>query len=269
MGASEAVLGGEFQRLPEFRVSTVIARSARVCIRQWIVFLMSYLLVFVVPFIAITYGAWRILMPTAPSGKLTLPIASFLLLFATVFLVAMALFLLWEALVALLVFQDLRGESVPIGDTIHRALQHLVPAVLTSIVVGLIWMAGLSLLIVPGIVAFATFVVSIPACAVEGVGPFTSLSRSAALTKHHRWTILGLFGIGFVVQISLPVAVDIALPATHFGALNTAAQSLTAIAVSTFGAVVIAVIYHDLKSLEVGQHGRRAGRAVPEYHGTI
>jgi hypothetical protein len=37
------------------------------------------------------------------------------------------------------------------------------------------------------------WMVALPACVVEGLGPIKSLGRSANLTKGHRWKILGIF----------------------------------------------------------------------------
>ena len=98
-----------------------------------------------------------------------------------------------QAIVLYGAFEDMRGRPV---DLMLRSFQHASRRFLPVIGVAFLStvLAGLAslLLIIPGLILFTAWYVAIPACVVERLGPWTSLQRSAALTKGNRWKVARL-----------------------------------------------------------------------------
>lgn len=89
------------------------------------------------------------------------------------------------------------------------------------------------------------------ACFVERSGPFGSLHRSRQLTKGHRWRLFGLF---LLMAIVIFLFGRFVLSSLFIQAAHGAVPAMTMIAITlcytilaAFGAVLLAVIYHDLR----------------------
>jgi hypothetical protein len=65
-------------------------------------------------------------------------------------------------------------------------------------------MAGGALLVIAAFFLWLVSSIAFPVCIAGKRGPAGSLSRSAALTRGHRWSILGGFSLLFFVSILLP-----------------------------------------------------------------
>src|SRR5262245_30316282 len=109
-----------------------------------------------------------------------------------VFVVSVILYFVGQAVILYGAFQAMRGRSVVIGDGVGRAFSRFFSLVGISILVGLGVGIGFLLLVIPGIILALRWAVAVPACVVENKGPLQSMSRSAELTKGHRWKIFGL-----------------------------------------------------------------------------
>jgi hypothetical protein len=76
----------------------------------------------------------------------------------------------------------------------------MAPAIVaTAVIYWLSVYAAMILLLVPGLMLATAWSVSLPALAVERLGPVTALRRSLALTRGNRWSI---FGPALVVWIA-------------------------------------------------------------------
>lgn len=169
-------------------------------------------------------------------------------------------FLLGYLVTAVLVYgtiRELRGNRASIGDCIKSGLAVLLPVIGVAIVAGLITVVATVLLIIPGIIAFVVLWVAIPAAVVERPGVFASLSRSAELTKGHRWQIFGL--VLLLAVLGAVVTFVVAMPVGGMAAYAKSGTSLILLvnlAVSAFfmalWAVVAAVSYHDLRVVKEG-----------------
>lgn len=112
-------------------------------------------------------------------------------------------------LIAYGVFQQLSGKAAGLGECLEKGLRHIVPVLLTGIVVALLIMLGFALLVIPGIIVACMLWVAVPAAVVERVGVFTALRRSNALTSGEKgnvfvvFLVLGLIGFvaGFVMGL--------------------------------------------------------------------
>ncbi len=148
-------------------------------------------------------------------------------------------------------FQAMRNRPVEIGESLKKGLARLVPIIGLSICVGLAVVVGMMLLVVPGFILLSMFFVALPACVVEGLGPFQSMGRSSALTKGHRWKI---FGIWIVLGIVGGVVGGVITSVLSVGgsALSVIGQMVWDALMGAYQSIVVAVAYHDLRVAKEG-----------------
>jgi len=147
-------------------------------------------------------------------------------------------------------FQYLRGMPVRMGESLSRAFARIGPLVgatlLVSICVGFAFLA----LVVPGIILFCMWAVVIPVCVVEATGPTASMSRSAALTKGHRWQVFGIFLLIWLISAAAQI-VQVVL-----GQVSSVLATLFSLGASVVLAAyihcVVIMIYHDLRVAKEG-----------------
>jgi hypothetical protein len=148
-------------------------------------------------------------------------------------------------------FQAMRNRPVEIGESFKKGLARLVPIIGLSICLGLAVGLGAILLLVPGLILLSMFFVSLPACVVEGLGPFQSMGRSSALTKGHRWKI---FGIWILLMIVAGVVGSIITTILSVAGLVVAVigQMVWDALMGAYQSIVVAVAYHDLRVAKEG-----------------
>ena len=170
----------------------------------------------------------------------------------TYILIGMVVFALCQATMIQGAFQDIRGQRFDLATSIRRGLARFLPVLATSVSTSIIIFVGLLLLVVPGLIFLTMFLVAVPACVVEGLGPVQSLGRSHALTKGYRW---GIFAVYIVPLLVLAIGSFIlqAIGAGIAGITGAAIASFIAVAViSPYQALVAIVAYHDLRSVKEG-----------------
>ncbi|WP_420102952.1 hypothetical protein [Bosea sp. (in: a-proteobacteria)] len=149
-------------------------------------------------------------------------------------------------------FQEMRQRPFTIGESLRVGLSRALPVLGVGILAGLAIIIGFLLLVVPGVIIACMLFAAAPACIIERLGVMASLKRSRALTKGYRWQIFGLFLLLIVVTGVGSFVLS------RIGAGGVAAELLNFIwqVVSTaFGAVMSAVIYHDLRVAKEGIDG--------------
>jgi hypothetical protein len=157
-----------------------------------------------------------------------------------------------QAIILYGAFEDMRGRPVNLISSIRfggrRILSVLGVAVLFTLLTGLATL----LLVIPGLIVFTMWYVAIPACVVEGTGPRKSLSRSAELTKGHRWKVFGMLTVFIIIDLLgnqlLVVAAAKALGAT-VGLLTSLVWRAC---LGAFYPVLAVVTYHDLRVAKEG-----------------
>ena len=110
--------------------------------------------------------------------------------------------LLGGAAIVYVAFQDLRDVRMGLKDALVYVSGRLVPLFLVALLSGLGIGIGLVLLVVPGIFLACIWIVAVPACVVEKLGPVDCLRRSMELTKGYRLTIFGalaVIGVAFII----------------------------------------------------------------------
>jgi uncharacterized membrane protein len=181
-----------------------------------------------------------------------------------VFVLAVVLGTLSQAIVLYGAFQVMRGRPIDLAQSARIGLRRFFPIVGLAISMTVLIFLGSLLLVVPGLILFVMWFVATPACVVEGLGPFRSMGRSRELTKGHRWKVFGLqlaILIPALVVGAIVGAVIFALSgASGFLAVATALSSTLGQVVNliwsaiwkAFYAIVIVVAYHDLRVAKEG-----------------
>jgi hypothetical protein len=94
---------------------------------------------------------------------------------------------------------------------------------------------------------------ALPVCVVEGEGPFSSITRSAQLTKNHRWGLFGVTAIIFMVNLILGFAIArLAFPSAYNAMIHALLDYFQSVVVSAFTAVMSVIIYNDLRVAREG-----------------
>jgi hypothetical protein len=154
---------------------------------------------------------------------------------------------------------DLNGKKASFADCLQTGLRTCLPVIGLSIVFGIALMFGLVLLVVPGVLMFLAWAVIVPVLVVEKTGVFGAFGRSAELTKGHRWAILGLALVIWLISMILGFAVmplQSALIQPGAGFIAMAPVLLIQGVISVFTTTVIATgtasVYYELRSIKEG-----------------
>jgi hypothetical protein len=99
--------------------------------------------------------------------------------------------------------QILEGRSPSNGETLSQGLRFFAPLLAIQLLSLLGIMVGAILLVVPGIIVALMWMFASPALIVERLGVIDSLKRSRALTKGHRWALLGLVVVYSLVVVAI------------------------------------------------------------------
>ncbi len=158
-------------------------------------------------------------------------------------------------------FQVMRGREIDMLNVIRHVLSRSWAIVALAFLLGVALFLGLMLFVLPAILMAARWVVALPACVVEGLGPFASMQRSADLTRGHRWKIFGLFVvallllIGVSLLIGIPIDWILGLIPGGGTARKVADNTISTVLVSIYTAyfnIVLVIIYRDLRVVKEG-----------------
>jgi len=195
-------------------------------------------------------------------------------------IVGLALYTIGQAVILIGAFQQLCGEPLRVGPALRRSLARALPlvvlAVLWSLVVGIclivafvvvplsVFQAGIGMLLayalvpialVPSALAFVVWVVAVPACVIEGLGPIASMFRSFDLSKGYRWKIFGITLLAGLLYLAGSLIDLIVTPIS--AVLGTVVHlAWDAVVMAAWNCTVI-MIYHDLR---VAKEGIDAGQ---------
>jgi hypothetical protein len=167
-------------------------------------------------------------------------------------LLAMVLGVLGQAAVLHAAFQDMRGRPVNITESVVVGLRRFFPLIGLAIVMGVLVGLGAVLLIVPGMILWTMWIVSTPVCVVERLGPWSSLRRSAQLTKGYRWRVFGLMIVLFLVNAMVAGVLANILQTIGGTVLTIVGRTVWAGLWGSFFAVAFVVTYHDLRAAKEG-----------------
>ncbi|MGR3780159.1 MAG: hypothetical protein ACU0DT_02710 [Albimonas sp.] len=237
---------------PSFGAGRIIGESFSVFFRTF----WKILLIAAVPTVAAMLIAIAI-RGAGPTLGLEEPEAGEGLASLAVLLVDIPLLSLMTGLLVLLAYDVKQGRPRPVGRYFSIVLPNLVALVVLSLVVGILFVLGLTLLIVPGLWVYAVYAVACPAVVIEGAG-FRGMRRSASLTKGYRWPIVGVLVVIGVASYALSFAAAFggaALLRTGVDGMIVVAAIVNALAAAMMyglSGVALALIYARLREIKEG-----------------
>jgi hypothetical protein len=165
-------------------------------------------------------------------------------------LLVMILSVLLQATFIIATVKDLNGQPVSLGDCIGQAIGKLLPLIGLGVLMTLGIMAGMILLIIPGLILALMWIVASPVMMAEDKGIIDSLKRSAELTKgSKRWIVL-LFVVYIILSSILGMLM---IPFVFAGPV---AIMLVGLVVNTLTGAIqgtgIAAVYVDLRIVKEG-----------------
>jgi hypothetical protein len=113
--------------------------------------------------------------------------------------------------------QTLEGRPPSFEETMREGLRWALPVLIVQALYLLGMMAGMVLLVVPGIIVALMWVLVSQTLVVERLGIIDAFKRSRVLTKGHRWTLLGLLILYTLIVVALEwVIFQITTPGMSF-----------------------------------------------------
>lgn len=149
------------------------------------------------------------------------------------------------------------GQKASAVDSIKYAFARLHSILWVSILAGLASIAGLILLIIPGIYIWVIFVLAVPALMLEGLRGTKALGRSNQLVKDHWWRSFGFLLVAYLLMFVIAFMIGGILGAISFAAvdeesvtavvLNNVVNLLAQVLTTPFIAAATIVLYFDLR----------------------
>jgi len=156
------------------------------------------------------------------------------------------------------------GKTPTIRDSYRKVRQKFLRAVGTMFLTGLIVMAGVIALFVPGFILLARTGVAVPVAMLEDENPSSAISRSMELTKGFGWSVFAIFVLTWIISIIALLVFQ--YPATFITILTAkdhaspflllAFQDLTQFISSTLvgpiGTIALSLMYYNLRVQKEG-----------------
>jgi hypothetical protein len=225
----------------EFRVGRVLNRAAAIVKRN---FPRLFVIVAVAELPSLLLSDTT-RSPIVDTNQLALAIFGFVL--------AVVLNQLSQAILVYAAFQDMRGQPVSLVESIRAGLRRLLPVIGLAVLGSILAVAGLAVLVVPGLIVLTAWFVATPVCVVERLGPWRSLDRSARLTKGYRWKIFGLLVSLILIAGLGATLIEFLVSAVAPGSLLVSIGGLVWDATWTASSAIVGVVaYRDLRVAKEG-----------------
>jgi hypothetical protein len=167
---------------------------------------------------------------------------------------------LGQAIITAAALDHLYRRRVDVRASFATALDLLLPVFGFYLLGFLMIVAGLVLLVVPGVVVALALTVGLPAMLEERLGVVTAMSRSRDLTRDSRLRILALILIGAMIYAgaSALLGAPVAIAGEQSGIPRAALLVIDAV-LATFGALLTgaftAALYAELRLVKEGPGG--------------
>jgi hypothetical protein len=110
-------------------------------------------------------------------------------------------------------------------------------------IIGAIWI--FAAILIPGMMIYSAWWVTVPVAVVERAGVVASLKRSADLTRGYRWRVFGILLV--LALVNAFVEWIVLVPFNPGEMAHTIVGFVVTAAFTAWGAVAMAVAYHDLR----------------------
>jgi hypothetical protein len=244
---------------PRFDIGRVVIRTFQTVGRNWTTFGLLALIA-TAPSYAVTGLRLALGMPIQGAQALAFSGPSFIVSLLGI----LAAFLAASGLQAALmhgVIADLNGRKPSFAECLRTGLRFLLPLFALNLLIGLGTGLATLLLIVPGVMFGLAWLVAGPVLVAERTGVSASFSRSATLTRGHRWMLFGLLLI-YVMAVWILAAAMFALTGGFAALAEQAsgvmnwplmiANAILGLVLSVVGAAGLASIYVELRSMKEG-----------------
>jgi hypothetical protein len=159
------------------------------------------------------------------------------------------------------------GRPPAISDQVRTGLAVVLPVIGIQILSGIAIGASTVLLVAPGLIVACMLCVAVPAEVGERAGVLGALSRSAALTKGHRWSIFGTLILFWLALVVTGAVIALFVGPIFFGGLGKSylttevrplayvgviAMAFVSAAYTTVASVGLAALYAELRLVKEG-----------------
>jgi MFS family permease len=149
-------------------------------------------------------------------------------------------------------YQHLCGRRVSLGESVQACSRRFLTIILLVICIAILTFLAALAFVIPALIVSIMWYVAVPACVVETLGINASLTRSAELTKGHRWKVFGLMlVIGLVSSI-----VNAMIGGIQYAVHGEVFQLVTGVIqyglVGTISTVAMLVAYRELRVAKEG-----------------
>ena len=161
-----------------------------------------------------------------------------------------------------IVIRQLEGGYRDFGETLVASIESLLRCAHVALVGTLVFVVGLMAFVLPGLMLATVLWVALPSAAVERCGLVGALRRSYELTRKYWLRILGLFLVFVVFYVVAEFAMALVLfSLVREGPSQEIAKQIGAIFIGGLVGSVVAVSYHDLRTLKDGAASRAIAQA--------
>jgi len=186
--------------LPEFRIGNVLGQTFRTFFANFFKFVVLGALLFA-PMTILTLG-FGLMAPTMVDPATPPDATSFFTIFTGTFLLMIATVTFVFSAITYGSIEHLAGHEVTLGGMAKRGLKAMVPVILSYLMIMPLYLLGVILLIIPGIIVLIMFSMTAPIIVAEGLGPIAAMRRSRELTGGYKWHLLAIFFlIGLIIQL--------------------------------------------------------------------
>jgi hypothetical protein len=232
---------------PQFSIGNAISVSFGVFGRHLVAFsvipaVMLVPLIIIGVMIALAFGLSSIGNATPANMHTGIFIAAI-----PIILVYYASILVGMAAIAYGTIQDLRHQKAGIGACLARGFGSVVPLVLAALAVGILFIVGSILFIVPGLMIWTAFSIVAPAIVVEKLGVGDGMRRSRELTKGRRWSVFGVLILSALCLGALNYLISHIIGPMLGAAVNGLLSLVVTVMIQGFQAVLVAVVYYQLR----------------------
>jgi len=227
-----------------------ILASAVWLYRNWPVLFVALSAIVVVPYELVVL----VVAHASPLGEGTVASTALILVLVETALVVPLI----SALQAHAVITIGNAQAPSFGDVIGRSLRVLPAVAAAEIIAGIGEAIGYVLFIIPGVILTLRWAVVAQAAAIEETDWPTALRRGGELSRRNYLRILGLMLVIGVVYVAL-TSIGAAIAGTGKGAVAVTVGIVIVVLARTFGALVTAMLYFDLRAREGSGVTRTAG----------
>ena len=162
------------------------------------------------------------------------------------------------------------GNEITALAALKFAWGYVVTLLLVQIIVGLIIVAGLFLLIIPGIIFFLSYSVVAPITVLEKSRDGAAIrKRSWHLVQGHRWKAFGIIVVVLVAQflpssVSLVIQASLGMESPVAGALANLVSGLAGLFTYPLGPIAYTLLYYDLRIRKEGLDLEMLSRGIAD-----